>query len=212
MKPRETLEVLRTFDREWAAVMRQRDIQLACYRGCSACCSEPCYTSREEAALILTKIPALERKGVVDRTRTWASQAVASGILRQGTPHVQQYLSANLVCPLLKDNLCLVYAARPLACRSHCAVGVAVTCKVDRMNQKFAKAPALIVDATRQMMCEGDHLGVWLSKALLRESPDSAATVSVSRMEEIAQSILKVAEGLAGAAVECRQIAEKFKV
>lgn len=194
MTPDETLRVLRTFDRAWAVEARKHNIRITCQRGCSACCSEPCYISRDEADLLVSRIPANELPGVRERTRAWLMVAELSGTLREETPHVLTYLSRGLTCPLLKNSVCLVYSARPLACRSHCAVGASDLCKANRMAQSYAVLPMPIVNAVRAMTLEGDHLGVWLSKLLLQIPMESAARVNVMGVQATVENILNAAQ------------------
>ena len=182
MKPeRRVAEALQRFDREWAAEMAREGIVSTCSRGCAACCFEPVYASKLEARLALRYLPDAERPGVVERTRAWLTQAKASHMLEIAEPHVMDYLDAELACPFLQYNRCLVYANRPLGCRSHCAIGPAILCANNRLKQRYARSPKLIALAGAAIfskLSEGDHLGVWLSRLLLQASVQSKAHVS----------------------------------
>jgi Fe-S-cluster containining protein len=173
---------LQRFDQEWAGEVAREKIVSTCSKGCSACCSEPVYCSKLEARLTLRYLPDAERPGVIERTRAWLTQAKATDILDIAEPHVMDYLACGLVCPFLKDKLCLVYPNRPFGCRSHCAVGPAIKCSTDRLHQTYARSPKLIAVTGAvifSQQSEGDHLGVWLSRLLLQAPVQSEAHVSV---------------------------------
>lgn len=178
-------DALIAFDHRWQQEMAKQKVVSTCSKGCSACCSEPVYTSKAEARLALAKLPGVERSTVADKTRSWLALAQSSGILANPEPHVMDYLAVGLPCPLLKDNLCLVYKYRPFACRSHCATRPAEFCSSARLQQQYARSPELIA-ATGAFIfhenSEGDHLGIWLARLLLQSPARSAAHVSVDKL------------------------------
>ena len=181
-----TAEALALFDQRWATQIAQHKITVTCFKGCSACCSEPVYVTKDEARLTLARLPDADRPEVAQRTNDWLVKAQANGILDDPEPYVMSYLAVGLVCPLLKDNLCRVYPYRPFACRSHCAVGPASRCASDRMAQRYARSSALIVQTGAQLyhICsEGDHLGVWLARLLLQSPVRSQAHTSADGLK-----------------------------
>jgi len=186
MKPeRQIAEALQRFDRQWAAEMAREGVVFSCSRGCAACCREPIYCTKQEARLALRYLPDAERPGVIERTRAWLAQAKASHILEIGEPHVMDYLDAELPCPFLLYDRCLVYPNRPLGCRSHCATGPAILCATNRLAQRYARSPRLLVSVSMAIFnehSEGDHLGVWLSRLLLQASIQSQAHVTASKL------------------------------
>jgi len=74
--------------------------QITCSAGCSSCCTSITIFPVEAAALeaALAELPE-ERQAVI----------------RQ---HVQEHADGER-CPLLQDHRCLLYAARPIICRTH---------------------------------------------------------------------------------------------
>lgn len=184
-KFRKLIETYSQFDVRWAQEVQSRGIVVTCQRGCSACCWEPCYTSPAEARLALSKVPAPERADVVQRTRLWLAKAQKSGILEVPEPHVMAYKAVGLACPLLKDNLCLTYAHRPFACRSHCAVGPSDLCRINRLNQTYTHSPEMVWSTGCDIFMgsgAGDHLGVWLARLLLRLPVRSSAYVDIDSL------------------------------
>ena len=73
---------------------------LSCRKGCSDCCRHLslCRVEGAALALALSGLPTLEAARIRERARRAAP----------ADP-----------CPLLEDGVCLLYAARPLICRTH---------------------------------------------------------------------------------------------
>jgi Fe-S-cluster containining protein len=73
---------------------------MVCRRGCDACCTHISVMAVEAVALALAvaALPAEEAEGIRERARRMGSDEA---------------------CPLLEDGVCLLYAARPVICRSH---------------------------------------------------------------------------------------------
>lgn len=91
---------------------RERAASLDCRRGCDFCCHLPVETCRAEAARALAyareNLSAEAYRELKHRIR---EAAVAYPLPPSRPP------SENPRCPFLKDSACLVYPARPLACR-----------------------------------------------------------------------------------------------
>jgi hypothetical protein len=182
---RSIADALIAFDHRWNQEMAKQKVVSTCSKGCSACCSEPVYTSKAEARLALSKLPGVSLPWVTGQTRSWLATAQASGILDNPEPHVMDYLAVGLPGPFLKDKLCLVYKYRPLGCRSHCATLPAEFCSTARLQQRYARSPELLAKAGQAIFAAsptGDHLGVWLARLLLQAPVQSAAHVSVDRL------------------------------
>jgi hypothetical protein len=82
-----------------ATVQRDFAAQISCRAGCSGCCRELTLFPVEAAAL-LAALSALPRDAAAKIT-------LSAPTGRSGS------------CPLLADGLCLVYANRPIICRTH---------------------------------------------------------------------------------------------
>jgi len=109
-----------------AAVHREFTEQIFCRAGCSGCCRELTLFPVEAAAL-LTALSALPREPA-------ARIAAATAEGRTGS------------CPLLADGLCLVYANRPIICRTHglpLLLKVAGESRVDFCPENFRGVPSL---------------------------------------------------------------------
>lgn len=83
-----------------AAIAARFGGEVACRRGCDACCTHIGVMAVEAIALALAvaALPEAEREAIRERARTMAD---------------------GDACPLLLDGVCLLYDARPVICRSH---------------------------------------------------------------------------------------------
>lgn len=176
------------FDRVWSAhatPVAEKYGPPTCSKGCHACCYEPAYVEIQEVELMLAKLTPAQLAEVTQSTAAWYNKAAASGILDLAEPPVVLYRSLRLPCPLLKDGLCMVYDNRPLACRSHFAVGPRERCDVDakRLTQQFINPSSLVAQALAGIMTisgrtEMNHLGACLAK-LLFGKPGGKAGITV---------------------------------
>ncbi len=160
------------FDFHLSLALPSKNIKPTCSKGCFYCCAEPLYVLTDEAKLAIKSIPPQELEGVKERTKQWAERAEKAGVLKVESPHVFAYRQAGLMCPLMKDGVCLIYKHRPLGCRSHMAVGEAKLCADDhtRLQQKYVTALEPMAWCRNDMIrlskqpCLGDHLGVFLAR------------------------------------------------
>ena len=90
---------------------------LACHQGCAACCDLRVAATAPEILLIAQYVvatrPAFFRIGLDLAHRVARDAATTSGL------DDEQRLALRRPCPFIENGLCLVYRARPLACRGH---------------------------------------------------------------------------------------------
>lgn len=79
---------------------------LACRKGCSHCCTQPVSVTAAEALFVAAALK--------DRPDTAAAVIAADEAIRTLTPEAL----GRRYCPMLVDDACSIYAARPLACHS----------------------------------------------------------------------------------------------
>lgn len=99
----------------------QEDLKVDCRKGCSYCCSQAVLASNHE-------ILAIE-----NYLREKVAGQVLEGIRkRSGEKHsatrdmnAMEFLHYIHPCPFLKDGSCLIYPARPMACRCYLSSNVA---------------------------------------------------------------------------------------
>ncbi len=161
---------------------------VTCAAGCSACCSEPVIGDRSEVEHLLRSLSESQIAVVRVKTERWLKNIRKTRLLASERPNVIDYRAANLVCPLLMDNLCSVYNRRPTSCRHHLAIGPRRKCDKlkERPNQTFIKMPqstmaSLQILALNLPVIVMDHIGVHLADLLLGDKvPESAAKMPVT--------------------------------
>jgi hypothetical protein len=88
-------------------VPKESEKGLACRRGCAACCTQLVTVTAPEAlwvaAQIRRKPAAMDAMRAVDRQTHGLS--------------MEQRLKSHITCPLLENDLCSIYAGRPIGCR-----------------------------------------------------------------------------------------------
>lgn len=92
--------LLEKLDRFSAAIADRFAGEMACRRGCDACCTHIGVMAVEAIAMALAvaRLPEAEREAIRQRARDMAG---------------------GDACPLLREGVCLLYDARPVICRSH---------------------------------------------------------------------------------------------
>lgn len=92
--------------------MARKDIEPICRRGCSHCCHHPVHISLLEGILLYNWLEA---------NNLWTPRLKASlkvhANLTTGLP-ADIWLLTDVPCPLLKENECQAYPARPFVCRT----------------------------------------------------------------------------------------------
>ncbi len=106
---------LDVFDDLNAQEIAARNVKLACGEGCSVCCCLRVDVLAHEVFLI------------ADHIRGEFSAEETANLLKRLTAHAEKVLpltpfghaTQNIVCPLLQNDRCSIYAVRPHACRRH---------------------------------------------------------------------------------------------
>lgn len=121
--------------------VERRGSPVSCRVGCAACCRHLVAVTPLEAFILADAVNALsaeEQQGVTARAAAVIERLEATGLGEQirsglvgdeGKAVVKAYFKEQLACPLLVDEMCSVYEARPTGCRqlgvvsdpSHCA-------------------------------------------------------------------------------------------
>lgn len=87
---------------------------VACHGGCSSCCTIRVVATVPEILTVARTIRSLPRPMEVEVTRRIAATDPSTRLLDEA-----QRLEQGTACPLVDRGLCVVYSARPLACRGH---------------------------------------------------------------------------------------------
>lgn len=113
------------------AAARVQGHTVPCREGCDACCSDLGYTSSVELAPAVARIRRMSphrQRRIREQLAQWQRRIAAAGIDPQLAPTADPppairagYYAARAVCPLLdrERHRCMVYEARPMACRGH---------------------------------------------------------------------------------------------
>ena len=114
-------EAQRRFDDIGSELAGKAPKPLACRAGCSLCCSLRVEVYAHEVFLIAHHLQTATDPAELERIRT--NLAAHAEEVRPLTPY--EHATRNIVCPLLKDGCCTVYAVRPNACRRHHSMDLA---------------------------------------------------------------------------------------
>jgi len=107
---------------------------LACRRGCSHCCHAWVSARAPEVLFVKAAIPVSEREAV--------RAAVETVYALTGPLDFEERLKRPTPCPLLlRDDLCLVYAARPATCRTAVSRDVAACERAFRQGSENEEIP-----------------------------------------------------------------------
>jgi len=101
-----TKEVYKAIDGFFDAAPDENKKEIRCTAGCTACCFIEIDVSGDEAATIIDHC----RENGIEIDRDYLTKQAEVG---------RKTYSALSKCVFLKDNLCSIYAVRPIACRKH---------------------------------------------------------------------------------------------
>jgi hypothetical protein len=106
-----SVDPLMAFFCESLALTERRiaDVKIACRKGCSHCCNIWVSATAPEAIFVVKSIAPLEKQHARDSVT--AAHAVTGGNTSEERARI------SLPCPMLRQNICSVYASRPLMCR-----------------------------------------------------------------------------------------------
>jgi len=116
--------------------------QVSCRMGCAACCRQLVPIAGVEArriAALVEAMPEPRRSAIRARFDEARARLDAAGLLAKladpeshGTDALvhagAEYFSLGLACPFLEDELCSIYADRPVACREYLVTTPAENC------------------------------------------------------------------------------------
>lgn len=117
--PADLLAVLRSahkeFDRAYAGAPAAARASVACRAGCGACCHVPVGAQAHEVLLAAEYIQT--------RSSPESLEAVIAGVAAHRAAfagkNMDERAALRIPCPLLHDDSCSIYEARPESCRSH---------------------------------------------------------------------------------------------
>ena len=110
------------FDRSARRIPRELS---ACALGCSHCCHMWTALRAPEALFIKVAMPAAQREEI--------GAAVDDAHAATGPLSYEERLALVRPCPLLQDDACSLYAARPIACRTTASTDAAICARAFRL-------------------------------------------------------------------------------
>ena len=145
----------------------------SCRKGCSACCGYLVPVSIPEALHLageIDRLPEPRRSRTVRKMQAAAEKIIAAGPPAMPEPSPARpdvraaegamaagdwYSTIDLLCPLLEDDLCTMYPARPIACREYMVASPARFCRGKKPD--FVEAipvPVSLTEALGQLAAE----------------------------------------------------------
>ena len=106
---------------------------LACRRGCSHCCHAWVSARAPEVLFVMAAIPARERESV--------RAAVEATFALTGPLSFEERVKRPTPCPMLHDDLCRVYTARPATCRTAVSRDAAICERAFRLGSENEEIP-----------------------------------------------------------------------
>lgn len=91
----------------------KNNLPLSCKKGCSWCCSQPVFTNDWE----VTRLKSFMKKRFTGERLTEIGIKAEKKKDELSSLDEKQILNSRIPCPLLAENACSVYPARPMACR-----------------------------------------------------------------------------------------------
>lgn len=91
------------FDR---SVPAQANKMIACRKGCAHCCTQMVIVTAPEAFYVASQV----------RKKPATVAAIIAAAEQTGKLSLNERLTANIMCPMLENALCSIYAGRPLGC------------------------------------------------------------------------------------------------
>jgi len=96
-------------------------VKVDCAKGCSWCCHQPVFGHTFELQYLANQIRQTQTPDKVDEIR---ERAIAKNN-RVKAMEEKEMLNYKSPCPLLENNACMTYDARPMACRIYLSTRVA---------------------------------------------------------------------------------------
>lgn len=122
------------------ALAERQNNAVSCFKGCHWCCHQAVFANSYElhflAAHIKNNFTAVELSGIIERT-----EAKCSVTSKLNEEDILKYKSP---CPLLKNDACSVYSARPMACRIYLSTKLESCLEFYRNPEHESNYPELI--------------------------------------------------------------------
>jgi Fe-S-cluster containining protein len=165
----------------WQSANMNPDVK--CSEGCSACCYLPVYIEIAEAHAIVASFPdevARALPQLLEQQRRLAEVVSPQDLadlrtVERGPDAMERigdvYTDLHMPCPFLGDDQrCSIYAARPIPCRTHFAVGDPAGCVDGHARQFLWNTPERLAAPGRLMHRVATATGGTVSIGLLQST------------------------------------------
>jgi Fe-S-cluster containining protein len=163
---RETYQYIDSFIEQFLEHCKSEKSNVDCKKGCAYCCHQSVFILPYEAYFLYKY---LRIQGDKELYATLKEKVIAKDNITS-TKKIQEVIKYNKPCPLLRDNICMVYEARPMACRLFLSMKVQ-SCITERNNpsdfSKYASLYEIPILAGR-MVNEG--IAAYLSEKELKHT------------------------------------------
>ena len=139
---------------------------ISCEKGCAWCCHQEVFTNTHEFLFLNEYM----QKHLTEADRGVVLERASEKVKISMNKSVEEQLMIRSACPFLKSDSCMVYAARPMACRIYLSASVS-SCKKEHDHPRDKRSfPGLFDFPLRagRMMNEG--FVAWLKQAGLQVS------------------------------------------
>ncbi len=153
-------------------------LAVPCDRGCVVCCHYLTLLSVPEAFRIMDEIIQMPQEQFnnikqyclkiaepyqkqLSKYRGFDKSFNANTISEQQLMEIAEwYFDKKLPCPFLKDELCTIYAQRPIVCREYLVAGSVLQCRAkDDDAARKVRVPVLIANALTFLANDLEHKG-----------------------------------------------------
>jgi Fe-S-cluster containining protein len=144
---------------QWLDVAIEAELErlyapISCTKGCIECCGLHILSSELEALVaalwIQEELPE-EMRRVERQLRRWERRLRAfvrqKGDWRSQDDFLRDYADEHLWCPFLREDLCVIYSARPLSCRCHFVTSPSEKCGSNELVARADPARARLMGA-----------------------------------------------------------------
>ncbi len=119
-------EMAETYDGQLFPRLNEAGEAVSCRKKCSHCCYHPVYATLLEGASIYTWLVEQGRWDITLKRALLDTKEHVKGLA------VEVWMMSLIPCPLLENDLCTAYEARPFACRITYSIGDPAECHPHR--------------------------------------------------------------------------------
>lgn len=191
--------------------MEETSKPIPCKASCSFCCRGIIPATEAEGAFFVEYLKDTMSETQLEvlsgALKDWLQEATAKGLMQQFCVDPKQYADADVYCPFLEAQNCLVYQMRPLLCRGHHGLDVTHCQKwgteIEKDGKKTFEYPVIKYDdilgpATAEIARSrvnqsktsywqywiGLHLGLWTEESVVPPTVEGLLMSQLAKLQE----------------------------